>query len=284
MTDALTPLSGPNILLMGPGGTGKTWSLGTLVDWCAKQSPPKEVFVLFTENGLETLLGYWRDGGKEVPMNLHWNQQLTRPLDIASLMTSAKNLSMLSLESLAKAVDPLRGTSSTSFYKILGTFADFSDNRTGKSFGCVQDWSTDRVFVIDSLTELANAAVKAWIGNKAVMSPSDYGVAQGTLLNFLRLCTQGSAYTFVLTAHVTRETDEVLQTTKTVVKAIGKAQIADIPPLFSDVIYTVRDGTDFWWDTAAYGVDTKTRSLGYRSKIKPDFGQIMDLWVKRGGK
>jgi len=50
------------------------------------------------------------------------------------------------------------------------------------------------------------------------------------------------------------------------------------------VIYTVREGDAFYWDTAAYAVDTKTRSLGYRSKLKPDFATILDVWKQRGGK
>jgi hypothetical protein len=102
-------------------------------------------------------------------------------------------------------------------------------------------------------------------------------------MNFIRLLTQGFPFTFVMTAHVEREVDQVTQTTKLMTKAIGRAIAGDIPPLFSDVIYTVREGDSFYWDTAAYGVDTKTRSLGYKSKLKPDFATIMDVWKKRGG-
>ena len=64
-------------------------------------------------------------------------------------------------------------------------------------------------------------------------------------------------------------------------KAIGKAMANDIPQLFSDVIYAVREGTNWYWDTAASNVDVKTRSLPISSKIKPDFAQIMDKWSNR---
>ena len=114
-------------------------------------------------------------------------------------------------------------------------------------------------------------------------SPGDYGVAQNSLMNFLRLLTQGIDCPFVMTAHVDRETDQVTQSTKIMIKAIGKALATEIPTLFSDVIYTTRDADKFYWDTAAYGVDTKTRSLGYRSKIEPNFALIMDVWAKRAG-
>jgi hypothetical protein len=100
-------------------------------------------------------------------------------------------------------------------------------------------------------------------------------------MNFLRLCTQGTACHFVLTAHVDRIIDEILGGKLIMTKAIGKAIAGDIPPLFSDVIYTVREGTDFYWDTAAIGVDTKTRSLPVASKQRPSFEPIMQKWLAR---
>jgi hypothetical protein len=123
--------------------------------------------------------------------------------------------------------------------------------------------------------------MKMVIGNKPTASPSDYGVAQNNLMNFLRLCTQGIAATFVITAHVDRQQDEITGGIKLMTKAIGKAMAGDIPQLFSDVIYCVREGSQWFWDTAAGNVDVKTRSLPIAAKIKPDFAQIMDKWLTR---
>jgi len=189
----------------------------------------------------------------------------------------------LSYKALADSVDSNRSGDNNAFWKILGTCSDFKDDRTGKSLGAVDAFPVKRVFAIDSLTELGNAAMKMQIGSRPMASPGDYGVAQNNLMNFLRLCTQGMSCPFVMTAHVDRETDAVTQSTKIMIKAIGKALATEIPTLFSDVIYTTREGAQFWWDTAAYGVDVKTRSLGYRSKITPDFAQIFDVWKKRAG-
>lgn len=283
MSDAKT-LTGPKELLMGPSGTGKTYALGTMVDWAAAQTPPKECFVLFAEPGLEALTGYWTDKGKEIPANLHWHQALTKPLSLKQLIAGADTVGKISYEALTKMVDPNRGGDNNSFWKLLSACSDFPDDRTGKKFGSVDSWGVDKIFMIDSLSALSNSAMKMQIGSKPTASPSDYGVAQNNLMNFLRLCTQGTAFTFVLISHVDRIMDEVSQSTKLMVKSVGTAPSAEIPTLFSDVIYTVREGDKFYWDTAAYGVDTKTRALGYKSKIEPGFGQIMDLWVKRGGK
>lgn len=284
MTDVVTipaggrDLSGPKILLEGPSGTGKTYALGKLVEWA--QANNTEVFVLFTENGLETLLGYWVDAGKPVPANLHYHATLTKPIGIKGLMDTAEKIGKLSYELLTKMVDGSR-SDNNAFLKIMTACSDFPDDRTGVKFGPVDSWGVDKIFVIDSLSELANACMKAVIGNKPTASQPDYGVAQNSLMNFLRLCTQGLACTFVMTAHVDRQTDELTGTAKIMTKAIGKAMAGDIPQLFSDVIYTVREGSSFYWDTAAANVDTKTRNLPIRAKQDPDFGVIMKKWSAR---
>jgi hypothetical protein len=269
---------GPKVLLEGPSGTGKTYALGKLVEWAAANKT--EVFVLFTENGLETLLGYWADTGKPVPENLHWHNCLTKPISLASLMEASDKIGKLSYESLTKIQDSGR-SQNNAFYKILEACSNFPDDRTSAKFGAVDSWGTDKIFVIDSLSELANAMFKSVIGNKPTASQPDYMVAQNNLMNFIRLCTQGIACTFVLTAHVDRILDEVMGGKIIMTKAIGRAIAGDIPPLFSDVIFTVREGDKFYWDTAAQGVDTKTRSLPIASKQQPDFGIIMSKWYKR---
>jgi hypothetical protein len=280
-TPDVQQLMGPKVCLMGLSGTGKTYALGTLAEWCDKNG--FELAILFTENGLETFLGYFRDHGKEPPACVYWHQQGTKPLSLKALITAADNVGKLSYEALAKSVDGNRGGDNNAFWKILNTCAKLIDDRTGKDLGAVDSFPIKRIFAIDSLTELSNAALKMQIGARPMASPGDYGIAQNNLMNFLRLVTQGCQCPFVMTAHVDRETDAVTQTTKIMIKSIGKALATEIPPLFSDLIYTQRDNDKFTWDTAAYGVDTKTRSLGYKSKITPDYALIFDVWKKRSG-
>lgn len=270
---------GPKILLEGSSGSGKTHAIGTIVDWAAKNE--KEVFVLFTENGLETLLGYWKDGGKAVPECLHWHATMTRPLGLSDLMKAADNVGKLSYEAITKMTDSNRGGDNNAFYKILSACANFPDDRTGKMFGALDSWGVDRIFVIDSLSELSNACMKMVIGSKPTSSMPDYMVAQNNLMNFLRLCTQGVASTLVMTAHVSREKDEITGGIKLMTSAIGSAISGVIPQLFSDVIYTTREGTNFYWDTANPAVDVKTRNLPISAKQRPDLGVIMDKWVSR---
>ncbi len=274
-------LSGPKILIIGASGTGKTRSIGTLVDWAARQSPPRNVRVLFTENGLETLLGYWADQGKPVPANLAYHVVTTRAIPLSDLMEAAKKVGILNYKAITEMVDPNRSTNNP-YYKIMEVLANFTDDRTGKPLGNIGTWTAEDIFVIDSLSELANACMKMVVGNKPTASPSDYGVAQNNLLNFLRYITQGFAPTVAITAHVQRQMDEITGSVKLQTKAIGKAMGDDIPQLFSEVIGAVREGANWYWDCANSSLDTKTRYLPIASKIPPDFAQILDKWVKRG--
>lgn len=279
MTTTYT-LAGPKILLEGPSGTGKTYAIGTLVDWAAKHQ--MEVFVLFTENGLETLLGYWKDRGQEVPACLHWHVVRTPALGLDALIDGAKKVGMLSYESLTKAIDGNRATNNP-WEKFLMTLADFPDDRTGQKFGNVGTWGANRILVNDSMSESANACFRMVVGNKPVGAPNEFQVAQNNFLNWLRFMTQSLQCTFVITAHVQRQINEVTGTTQLMTKVIGKAIGDEVPQLFSDVIYTVREGATWTWDTAAANVDVKTRNLPIAAKQPPNFASIMDKWLARAG-
>ena len=279
MTIDTPVLAGPKILLIGASGSGKTRSIGTLVDWAGRNK--RTVRVLFLESGLETLTGYWTDRGLKVPDNLSWHVSTTKSIPLASLLDAAKKVGLLNYKAITEMIDPDRDKNNP-YLKILTALTNLPDDRTGELLGNIDKWTANDILVIDSLSELANAAFKMVIGAKPTASPSDYGVAQNNLLNFMRYLTQGFPPTVVMTAHVQRQVDEITGMTKLQTKAIGKAMGDDIPQLFSEVIGAVRDGTNWYWDTANSSLDTKTRYLPIQSKISPDFAQIMDRWIKRG--
>jgi hypothetical protein len=271
-------LNGPKILIEGPSGTGKSYSIGTLVDWAAKNE--FEVFCLYTENSLETLLGYWTERKLPVPTCLHYHVNLIPALGLASLIAGAKDAGTMSYELLTKMSDPNRSKNNP-WEKFLTLLTDFPDDRTGQKFGNIGEWPRTRILVIDSLTEAAIACFRMVTGNKPVASQPDYQVAQNNLIAWIRYMTQSLQCTWVLTAHVGRQVNEITGTTQLMTKAIGKALADDIPQLFSETLYCKREGEQWWWDTKSVNADTKTRYLPISDKIKPDFGQIMDKWLAR---
>ena len=275
MTEHLSSLPGVNVLLMGPAGTGKTHSIGTLVD------TGLEVFYLALEPGLESLLGYYRDNGKEIPANLHWHFLKPPKAGFGELLDSATKINQLSLESLAKMSDPNR-SKHNGFITLLNALNNFTDDRTGESFGPVDSWDTNRVLVIDSLSGLGRAAMSLVIGGKPVRNQSDWGIAQGQVFGLLqKLCEACSCHVVIL-AHVERETDQVLGGIKLMVQTLGKALAPQLPPLFSDIILSVREGAKWTWDTANSQADLKTRNLPIKAGLPPDFAPIIAKWRARG--
>jgi len=269
-------LAGFNVLLMGPAGTGKTHSIGTLVD------SGMEVFYLGLEPGLESLLGYYTDRKQTIPGNLHWHTLKAPSASFAELIDSAEKINTLTLESIAKMQDPRR-SKHNQFIELLKVLNNFKDDRTGKTFGGVDTWPAHYCLVVDGMTGLNRAAMSLVIGGKPVKSQSDWGIAQDQVEKILRQLCDNCTASLVVLAHVEREVDQVLGGVKLMVASLGKALAPKIPPMFSDVIMSVRSGTKWSWDTANSQVDLKTRNLPIQSDLPPNFGLIVDKWKTRGG-
>ena len=284
MSEQLTPtaepakstLNGVNVLLMGPAGTGKTTACGTLVD------AGLEVFYLGLEPGLESLIGYFTDRKLPIPPNLHWHQVEGKKASFTDLIDNAKKVNTMSLDSLAKIADPNRSKYDM-FTKILMALNDFKDDRTGQSFGCTDTWGPGRVLVIDGMAGLCRAAMELVIGGKPVSNQSDWGIAQKQVETLLFMLTNQLKCHFALLGHVERETDAVLGGTKIMLSSLGKALGPKLPPMFSDVILTVREGSKFTWDTGSALADVKSRNLPIAQGLPATFLPIIEKWKSRGG-
>lgn len=272
----LSALSGVNVLLMGPAGTGKTHSIGTLVETGV------EVFYLGLEPGLESLLGYFTDKGKPIPANLHWHQLDAPKASFTDMLDSANKINTMQLDSLAKMSDPKR-SNHNSFIKLLEALNNFPDDRTGEKYGCVDTWTPSRALVIDGMAGLGRAAMSLVVGGKPVKNQSDWGIAQDQIEKIVRMWTDNCRCHFVLLAHVQRETDAVLGGVKIMVDALGSKLAPKLPPMFSDVILTVREGDKFTWDTGSALADVKTRNLKIAQGLPSNFGPILEKWKSRGG-
>jgi len=261
---------------MGPSGTGKTHSIGTLVD------TGMEVFYLALEPGLESLLGYYTDKGKPIPDNLHWHTLDAPKASFTELIDSAKKINTLSFESITKMQDPNR-SKHNQFIGLLEALNNFPDDRTGKTFGPVNEWTPSRALVMDGLTGLNNAAMAMVIGGKPDKNQADWGVAQDQIYKILSLLCASCDCHFILIAHVERETDQVLGGVKITISTLGKALAPKLPVMFSDVILTVRQADKWFWDTASMMADVKTRNLPILSTNQPTFATIIAKWKARGG-
>jgi hypothetical protein len=270
----MSELAGPNIVLLGESGTGKTYSIGTLVDTGTKVS------FLALEPGIEALFGYYSDRGKPIPPNLSWHILRPPESDFASMIDTAEKINTYSFKMLSDMTDPNRNKYNQ-FVSLLRTLNDFVDERTGEKLGPVNKWGSDRFLVIDALTGINRAALDLVAGAKPARSMSDWGIAQDQIERILRMLTQDCKCGFVLISHVEKEKDEVTGSMKLTMSTLGKALAPKLPLMFSDLIYTYRDGKEFWWSTENSSVTLKTRNLPIADKIRPDFAAIIKTWKKR---
>lgn len=257
---------GFNTMLCGTTGTGKTHSIRTLCDLGL------EVFVLFTEPGMEVLADL-------PPEKLHWHYVAPSAPDFSDMIASAQKINTMSFEALTKLPD-INKRNYTEFIDVLTSLANFKCDRTGQSYGSVDSWGPERVLVVDSLTGLSLMAMNLVTGSKPVKSMADWGVAIDNLERLIvKLCVDTKCH-FVLLAHLEREVDEVTGGTSLMASTLGRKLAPKLPRFFSDVIQAKRNVDKFVWSTAASNVDLKARNLPIADNLDPSFKAIHASWNK----
>jgi len=258
---------GPKILLVGSTGTGKTHALRTLLD------AGLEVFGIFTEPGMEVL-------SDTNPARMHWHYIPPASTPWEQMIDSARKINTMSFESLTKLSD-INKRQHTELLDLLTTLSNFKCDRTGEVFGPVDSFGTDRAVFIDSLSGLNIMAMNLVTGTKPVKSTADWGVAMDNLERLIIKLTVDLACTFVLTAHLEREADEVTGGIQLMASTLGKKLAPRLPRFFSDVIHAKREGDKFSWSTATFNVDLKARNVPISEAIPPSFVPLLEKWKTR---
>ena len=267
----MTPtIPGTNTLLLGATGTGKTYSLRTFVD-CGITP-----FIISLEAGIASTLG-------DIPCpDLHWKHINPGTESWQGLIDSARKINQLSNDALQK-LSNLNSQHYTQFIDVLTTCNNFVCDRCGEQFGDVNEWSTDRVLGVDSLTGLSAMSKALTIGAKPVVSQPDWGVAMDNLERFLDTILNSTHCHTVVTAHPEMERDEISGRVMVMVSTLGRKLPPKIPPKFDDVALCVRENRNFRWSTTAPNVDLKARNLSLSDQLPPTFKTIIDGWKKKGG-
>lgn len=260
----MTP--GVNVLLMGAPGTGKTHALRTLVD------AGLEVFIIFTEPGMEVL-------SDTDPDQVHWNYVAPAQPDWDVMAKNAKLVNQFDNATLQK-LPGMNKQAYSQFIDVITICADFKCERTGKSYGPIDAFGTDKAFVFDSLSGLNIMCLDLVVGGKPIRTLPDWGIAMDNEEKFLNKLCLGTTCHFILCTHIDRQVDEVLGGIKLMVSALGSKLGPKVPRFFSDVIMTVQQAGEFTWSTASAGADTKARNLPWEDKQNPSFVPIINQWRK----
>jgi hypothetical protein len=266
MTQTVSNLRPPRVMLIGSPGSGKTHSLRTLI---ANGITP---FIVATE---------YPDILEDTPKDkCHWHYIEPGKADWATLKDNAEKINLLSNDALQK-LPGVNKDKYRQFFEIIATCANFKCDRTGESYGDASTWGPDRALVIDSLSGLSIMARDLAVGAKPIITQPDWGVMMQNLEQFINACTTGTKCFFILTAHPERELDEAVGSSKVMASTLGRKLAPKLPRFFSDVVMCRREGTKFSWDTAAIDVDVKWRNLPLAGNLQPDFGQMVRAWRDR---
>jgi hypothetical protein len=268
-------LPGLKVLLMGASGSGKTHSIGTLVE------SGIEVYYLGLEQGLESLLGFWRDNNKPVPENLHWHIMPQKKEGMKQIKKLFSDAGKLSFQALCKMQDNDRGKNNP-LLAIVERIMSFEDQRTGQNLGDLSEKGPECALVIDGLSGFCQAAMDMVVGKTLTKSMPDYGLAQTSFIAFLDEFVSWPIHVIML-SQVMRETDEIQGGLRLFpdTHILGKALTGTLNPKFSDVILTERKGTKFSWNTASSQADTKTRNLELKEGLDPSFKPMITRWKNR---
>lgn len=269
-------IPGAKILLMGPTGSGKTYTIGQIIDMGFK------VRALFTEPGMESVGKYFQDKNKPMPENYHWHYIPPAGPDWAAMIDSAKKINTLDQKGLANLSD-INKSKYQEWIKVLTSLSNFKSDRDGSTHGAADDWGTDTFLILDSLSGLSMAAMNLVVGSKPVKSQGEWGMAMDMVERFITKLTTDLQCHVILMSHIEREGDEISGGSSVTVSTLGRKLAPKIPRFFSDVILTQRTADKFTWSTASTGVDTKARNVPIGNNLAPDVNIILNSWKKNGG-
>lgn len=259
-TPPATPPTQPwgfKVLLLGETGAGKTYAIRTLAE------AGLEVFVLFTENGMAAI----RDTN---PERVHWHYIKPAPFDIGAARDMADKIRVLHFAQITQMMDTNKAKYGQ-LVDVLDCLANFKDDRTGKTFGPVDKFGTDRVVVLDSLSGLSLMALQLVIGGKPGTHEGEWGIAMGQIEKLLNSLCLALPTNVVVMAHMEKEPSTVDGSAKLMASTLGKKLAPKLPRFFDEVIVAYRDVNKWQWSTTYPNAEVKSRVLGYSHNLQPSF-------------
>lgn len=275
-------LNPPSNLLIGPAGTGKTTAVFTLLKaglkvrmLATETSAPNRVLEAIRRNIKDT------KEQEEYISRFDWHYVSPSTPGWKALKETADVINRTSLEDIAKMRTGIAKGDSKQWIELLNTCAEFHSDKTGEILGDVTEWDSDCAFIIDGLTGINTMSRNLTVGLKPNPSPGEWGVMQGNILTLINKLASDCQCFFVCIAHVEREANELTGVSQITVSTLGAKLAPKLPPLFTNVIYAVREKDKFSWSTAALGVDTKAGDLPIADNQSPDFKPIVDSFRAR---
>lgn len=254
-----------NVLNIGPIGTGKTHALLTI-------PRTKRVAVLGVEPGMHNILtpDKWR-----CEDDRHLAYVAPAKTSFATMVENAKKINLLGPEQLQRMSKATANASDyMQFIKILNICEQFKCDKCGEDFGSVDTWGPEWVFACDGLSGLSIMSMDLVVGAKPIKTQPEWGVAMDNLERLIGKWCYDTTCSFILIAHAEREVNEVTGALNITAGTLGRKLAPKIPKFFDEVLYSRREGPRFYWSTIEPQADLKTRVLGWKDDLKPDYSQL----------
>ena len=264
---------GPKIILQGEPGHGKTHAIRTLIE------AGLNVFVVFTEPGIEVLADQRKGKLYRCEDGLHWNYIPPVNADWSAMLQMAEYMNKFGFKELSN-LPPMNREKYRQFLEVIGLLSNLKCQRCGKVFGPADQLTPyDKWCVVqDSLSSLSIMAMHVLIGNKPAIHEGEWGVAMLNLERLINKFAYDMKCMMVLTAHIEAEPSGISGASENMVATLGKKLAPKIPRPFSDVIHAYRDGDQFWWSTTTAQMKLKARNLPLSNRIPPTFVPIVKAW------
>lgn len=288
-----------NVLLYGRGGSGKSFSIATLLKKEQLEHTPnlKIKFLMAEKNclyGLEDGLDYYKIKPEAGQLSyLLITPKVTAGNNSKIMANNFQENFMMKSDAEAKTVKSGASDRShiTEYYDILRSTASFkgTDWATGEIIddGDVLKFDCNTIFVVDSLTTIVDYLVKVVKGSRQAIIPADYQNVQQNLNNqiFTQFCEVMSQASFILLAHSHLGQDpDVIQPKsqdvmagkaeyimKTYPRVFGQA-LNNISNKFTETIYAYTEfGGKYYWAGEKERIETSVRKVPRKDKLVPDF-------------
>lgn len=267
--------NGTKTLLIGSYGTGKTYSLTTLIE------AGLELAVIITDPGGEETL-YAAMQKKRLSMDkLYTHYIASASQSWATLDNTAKQINTMGYQALSELKYGIDKQGHQQFIQLLTCLSNFKDDRTGKILGPVDSWGPDKALAVDSISGINTMALDLMVGGKPAPHQGEWGVAMNIEERLITKLVADTKCFLVMTAHVDPELDEVLGRRILMPALLGKKLAPKLPRIFSDVVLAVKEAENFYWSTVEPNVSLKARNLPLSGKLPPSFVPVVNTWKSR---
>lgn len=269
-------VSAPTMMLAGDPGAGKTFCLATL----AREN--RKLFYLFTDPGGEESL---IDGLRhyKIPVtNVHWHYVSPSTTNWATLATLLDKVNSFDYATLAGMKQGIDKSEHRQFFALVASCADFTCDRTGKSFGSLSELDPETsACAFDGLTGLNKLAKETTVGGKPTLHEGEWAVAMALEETFIRQFVSDIPVPKAMVCHLTKVMNHLEGRMTFGIHVLGQKLAPQLPHMFSDVVHCWREGKDFYWSTVDDRITLKSRNLPFDNKIAPDFEQVLERWQER---